>query len=175
MRQLSFKGFLYQYVQALSQSTTNDIRLLAAEVPNNYRLVEPLVLYAASVNKREHLKRNAKDSYLKEKASLIPDNMSWNGIISMLECEDNKIPREFHKIYKSYLSIRDKQKSTNHTKSLVLKRTRELQKEKGITTYRLYTDLKLNHGNVHTYIKNGDVSKVSLEVAESILEYLKTA
>ena len=175
MRQLTFKGFLHQYVRALSQSETTNIKRLAAEVPDNYRLVEPLVLYAASINKQEVLKRYAEDRFLAERVSMLPDAVSWSDIESLLEQVDIGIPDGFHKVYRSYKCIRDNQKSTNHTKLLVLKRTRELQHEKRITTYRLYTDLKLNHGNVHAYIKIGDVSKVSLEVADRILDYLETA
>ena len=46
MRQLTFKGFLKQYVNELSFCRTNKIRLLADEAPNgNYRLVEPLTAF----------------------------------------------------------------------------------------------------------------------------------
>ena len=47
-----------------------------------------------------------------------------------------------------------------------------LQQEKNVSTYRVYTDLGLNHGNVNAYLKYGDISNVSLEVAEKVLEYL---
>jgi len=60
MRKLTFKGFLRQYVNELSYCRTNDIRSLVKEVPECiYRLVEPLVLYAISVNKDKYLRRVA--------------------------------------------------------------------------------------------------------------------
>ena len=62
MRQLTFKGFLYQYVRAVGKHNTNDIKVLADEVSNNKRLVEPLILYAMSLRKQEYLQRVAHDS-----------------------------------------------------------------------------------------------------------------
>ena len=173
MRQLSFKGFLYQYVRALSKQDTNNIKVLAEEAPCNYRLVEPLVLYALSVDKRECLQRNAKDSNLINAFQRF-NSYSWEDVVSLLKSNDKSVPNEFHKVYRCFLVECDKQKAVDHTKTLLLNRTKDIQKQKGITTYRLYTDLKLNHGNIHAYIKNGDVSKVSLEVAERVFEYIKT-
>jgi len=161
-------------VRALSKINTNDIRVLIGEVPDNYRLTEPLVLYTLSVNKCDCFLRTAKDPHLLSAFRAV-EEMSWDDVLSLLKCEDKRLTNEFHKVYRSYKSIRDKQKHVNHTKSLVLNRIRELQNKKNVTTYRLYTDLGLNHGNVHAYIKNGDVSKVSLEVAENILTYLEAA
>ena len=40
------------------------------------------------------------------------------------------------------------------------------------TNYRIYTDLKLNPGNVNSWLKNGDSSKVSYRNAERILNYV---
>jgi len=174
MRQLTFKGFLYQYVRAFTKLNTNDIRLLAREVPNNKRLVEPLVLYSLAVNKHECLQRNARDEHLVSALQKFK-GMKWDNFISLLETKDSTVPNEFRKVYRSYLAERDKQKALDHSKHLRLKRTKELQQKKGITTYRLYTALRLNHGNVNAYIKNGDVSKVSLDVADKILGYLETA
>jgi len=128
-----------------------------------------------SVNKRDCLQRTAKDSHLVSAFQRFSHIADWNDIVALLESRDESIPNEFHKIYRSYLSERGKQKATDHTKSLVLNRIRKLQQEKKVSTYRLYTDLNLNHGNVHAYIKNGDVSKVSLDVADRILSYLEAA
>lgn len=173
MRQLTFKGFLRQYVREMSNLNTNDIKRLADKVPQNYRLIEPLILYALSENKHSHLKRAAKDNQLKQAISYFPDSISWEDVVCSLENHDKDIPYEFQKTYNSYVSIRDRYKAKSHTKVLMLNRTRQIQREKKISAYRVYTDLKLNHGNVNDYLKNGDVNKVSLEVAERVLEYLE--
>jgi hypothetical protein len=176
MRQLTFKGFLHRYVRELSnlKSKTNDIRLLANEASYNSSLVEPLVLYALSVGKYEHLLQVAVDPYLQSACQRF-FGMSWEEVVLLLHENNIYVPNEFRKVYRSYVWTRDKQKHEDHTKLLMLNRTRELQSQKNVTTYRLYTDLKLNHGNVHAYIKNGNVSKVSLDVAEVILAYLEAA
>jgi hypothetical protein len=174
MRLLTFKGFLHRYVRELSnlKSKTNDIKLLANEASYNSSLVEPLVLYALSVGKYEHLLRVAVDPHL-QRACQRFFGMNWEEVVLLLHDNNISVPNEFRKAYRSYVWTRDKQKHADHTKSLMLNRTRELQSQKNVTTYRLYTDLKLNHGNVHDYIKNGNVSKVSLDVAEIILTYLE--
>jgi len=156
----------------MAKKNTNDIKLLANEVFNNKRLAEPLILFALSVNKQECLRRVAKDNHLTFEMQKLADT-SWNNVIVLLKNNDSFLSDNFHKVYRSYLVERDKQKAINHSKSLRLKRTRELQRKKGITTYRLYTDLRLNHGNVHAYIKNGSLNKVSLNVADKILDYLE--
>ena len=51
MRELTFVGFLSRYVRELSMSGTNSISKLAREAAtNNYRLREPLLLYALSTD-----------------------------------------------------------------------------------------------------------------------------
>ena len=175
MRKLTFKGFLHQYVRALSASGTNDIILLACEVPDNYRLAEPLVLYAIAVNKRSRLNRAATDAHLQKLMSCFPDNMSWDDVLFALEHNAESYPYEFRKVYNSYVAVRDRQKADSHTKALMLERSRQLQKEKGVTSYRVYTDLHLNHGNINAYLNNGDVDKVGVNVAEKVLDYLINA
>ena len=49
----------------------------------------------------------------------------------------------------------------------------QLQKEKGVSTYRLYTDLSLNPGNLNAFLKHGDCSKVSLSTARRAVQHLQ--
>jgi len=156
----------------MSDYGTSDIRRLANETSRNYRLVAPLVLYAASVEKLPYLRSVAKDDYLLGAAAQFLENVSWKDIVSKLENDCETIPLHYRKVYRSYVCINDRQKAVDHTKLLMYERIKELQVEKSVSTYRLYTDLGLNHGNVNAYIKHGDVSKVSLGVAEKVLEYL---
>ena len=50
----------------------------------------------------------------------------------------------------------------------------ELQRKKKLTNYRLYTDLKLNPGNVNAWLKHNDSSKMSLDCARQIYQYAKS-
>ena len=177
MRQLTFNGFLRQYVKGLSFSNTTNIRLLAEEVPEgNYRLVEPLVLYALSIDKSEYLRRIAKDSLLITEAFRF-DGMTISNVAYLLECELKNetviVPYNYIKVYQSYNYYKDKQKHQNHTKTLIRDRINELIQQKHISVYRVYTDLELNQGCVHAYIKNGNVKGIGLNTARQILEYLK--
>ena len=52
MRELTFRGFLTQYVKQLAAEKTNSLYKLAAEAgSNNPRLREPLLLYAVYTQK----------------------------------------------------------------------------------------------------------------------------
>ena len=120
MRKLTFKGFLHKYVKELSYCKTNDIRSLGKEVPErNYRLVEPLVLYALSVGKDDYLRRVAEDSFLMSEAFRF-ENMTFDDVELFLKCEFESelsaLPFNYIKIYQSYVYFRDKQKNQNHTK-----------------------------------------------------------
>ena len=59
-------------------------------------------------------------------------------------------------------------------KELIHRRVLELQKKKKLTNYRLYTDLKLNPGNVNAWLKHNDSSKMSLDCARQIYKYAKS-
>ena len=179
MRQLTFKGLLRQYVRELSYCGKNDIRLLAREVPErSYRLVEPLVLYAVSVNQGDYLRRVAEDSFLLAEAFRF-EGMSLSEVVSLLEYEleneTGEVPHNYMKVYRSYIYFRDKQKNQNHTKMLIRNRINDLRLQKNISVYRIYTDLNLNHGCVHAYIKNGNVEGIGLKTVGQILEYVKAA
>jgi len=128
-----------------------------------------------SVNKLSYLYRVARDAHLLALINSFPNQMKWDDVLCVLESDDKSYPYELRKVYNSYVSVRDRQKAAKHTKALMLEHSRRLQKEKGVTAYRVYTDLRLNHGNVNAYLKNGDVSKVGIEVAERVLEYLTDA
>ena len=54
-------------------------------------------------------------------------------------------------------------------------KVKRLQEKKGAANYRIYTDLRLNLGNLNTWLKHGDSDKVSLETARRTLRYVETA
>lgn len=51
-------------------------------------------------------------------------------------------------------------------------RITETIKLKNITNYRIYTNLNLNLSNANMFLKNGDVSKVSLDTTKQILQFV---
>ena len=55
---------------------------------------------------------------------------------------------------------------------MMFQRIAQLQQEKEITNYAVYKALNLNPGNTNAFLKNGDVSKLSLDTVRRILEYV---
>ena len=78
------------------------------------------------------------------------------------------------KVWRSYCSVRDAVLADNDTKELIHRRVLELQQKKKLTNYRIYTDLKLNPGNVNAWLKHNDSSKMSLDCARQIYKYAKS-
>ena len=81
--------------------------------------------------------------------------------------------KPLHKVWRSYQAVHSRLQSDAHTKELIRIRILLLQKEKRITNYRLYTDLRLNPGNINAWLKHGDGNKVSLAHARQMLQYLR--
>ena len=119
MRKLTFEGFLKQYVAELSGVQTASIHKLADRMTENPRLKEPLFLYALAQ------------------------------MLLLLEKQSPELPEGYWKVWRSYCSVRDAVLADNDTKELIHRRVLELQEKKKLTNYRLYTDLKLNPGNVN--------------------------
>ncbi len=155
MRELTFKGFLKMYIKDLSDENTLCITKLHQEAKSNYRLREPLLLYSHMISYA-----NMSDSYLSR----------FSDVEKALK--NDLMTEEYQKVYRSYLAKKNRMSSENHTKLLLRQRILEIQKAKGITNYRVYADLKLNPGNINDYLKNGNPTKVSLQVAQEIFDYL---
>ena len=175
MRQLTFKGYLHQYVRTLSNAKTNGLYQLAYEAAtNNPRLREPLLLYALFSNKEEVLLKAIKDNKLYLEYTYYLEKYNAQTMEQALINCDNTLPERLTRVYQSYLVIRNKVQNENHTKLLMHNRILKLQKEKRVSTYRIFTDLNLNHGNVNAFLKHGDCSKLSLAKVRSTLEYLES-
>lgn len=175
MRRLTFCGFLKDYVKKLSLSNSNDFYKLAAEVRQNFRLFEPLFLYALSTGKIELLLKATKDQELHEQFVQLANMINFNVHDVDWEEQTRNLGERYSKVYRSYVSVRDMPETKNNTKLLMHNRIVQLQAEKKISNYRLYSDLKLNPSNVNAFIKNADTKKLSLANARKILEYLKNA
>ena len=91
-----------------------------------------------------------------------------------LEKQSPELPEGYLKVWRSYCSVRDAALADNDTKELIHRRVLELQQKKKLTNYRLYTDLKLNPGNVNAWLKHNDSSKMSLDCARQIYKYAKS-
>ena len=173
MRELTFKGYLEKYVRRLSMSNTNSIYRLTNEVKDNHRLRYPLLLYALCAGKVDLLLKSTKDDALLRKYTEIAERYTWHTMLKALELGDDSLDKNYLKAYNSYLRKRDMQKTNTESKMLMHEKIKRLQDAAKVSNYRIYTDLRLNAGNVNAYIKNGDTSKVSLDTARRIVAYLE--
>lgn len=173
MRALTFKGFLTQYVRQLSHQNTLSLHKLSAEAASdNPRLREPLLLYAMFSGKLDLLLAVTHESLL-EYYTVLVSQYTVEQITSLLDKGSPLLAMEYHKVWHSYLNRRDQLQADNHTKALMRKKVQRLQQENGVTNYRIYTDLKLNPGNLNAWLKHGDGNKVSLDTARMALRYVE--
>lgn len=175
MRQLSFQSFLKRTLRDLSMDGNTAVFQLAKELPENPRLLEPLCLYAATLKEetRAHLLQKYPvlgNEYAKNSILMAPANQLEAKLEAM---EDSG--NTYRKLWNSYVSVRDRQEADNHTKLLIHTRIRKLQQDKGISNYRVYTDLHLNPGNLNAFLTRRNCDKVSLNTARLVLQYLRKA
>lgn len=175
MRELTFRGFLTQYVRQLSVNETNSLYKLAAEASKtNPRLREPLFLYALYSQKQDVLLLATKDLALRADYDRLVSRYTVPAMTELLEQTSSELPVEYHKVWHSYQSRKNRCQANNHTKELMRQKVKRLQMRTGVTNYRIYTDLKLNPGNLNAWLKYGDSEKVSLETARRVLRYMES-
>ncbi len=171
MRKLTFKGFLSQYVKKLSYTNTMDLKRLADEAAtSNARLCAPLVLYAVAAGRENQLM-----SFLQNTPNAIDMckmllDFSKDNLEERLK--NGLAPDEYTKAWNSFLAARDAPKRDNDLKGAMRKKILSIQKEKHCSNYRVYTDLHLNPGNINSWLKNGDCTKVSYHTAEQVMNYV---
>lgn len=176
MRELTFKGFLAQYVKQLSKQDTNGLYKLAEEAgSDNPRLREPLFLYALYTQRVDVLLRASKAPLLHSEYRQMAEQYTVDTMTELLQQGSAQLPAEYHKVWRSYCSQKNKGLADNHTKELMRQKVKRLQERNGVTNYRIYTDLKLNPGNLNAWLKHGDSEKVSLETARTTLRYVESA
>ena len=171
MRELTFLGFLTEYVRSLSKAGTASVFALAEEASNdNPRLREPLLLYAFASGKKDLLLRAAKRFSLEGFYEPVLIVLSENDINTVFE--KGLLPEGYKKVWRSYIAKKNSQYTDDMTKELMRNKILRLQKQRGITNYRLYTDLKMNPGNLNAWLKHGFGNKISLDGARDVLNYL---
>lgn len=173
MRELTFRGFLTEYVRSLSYANSTSVQRLAKEAAEeNPRLREPLLLYAVFSGKPELLVQASMKYGMDPQYTALLSQYNASSMEEALNA-GNVLPEEYTKVWKSYQSRKNRLVADNHTKELMRQRVRKLQDQHGITNYRIYTELGLNPGNLNAWLKHGDSNKVSLETARSVLQFTK--
>lgn len=174
MRELTFEGFLKKYVQSLSVSGSTSVFKLAREATtDNPRLREPLLLYALYTDKADLLFRATKGTELGAQYYALLHSYTKQQMTRALKQSSESLPREYLKVWKSYYTRSHKHETENEVKALVREQVLREQKARGFSTYRLYTDLHLNAGNLNAWLRTGDDTKVSLTAAKRTLDYAR--
>ena len=176
MRQLTFKGFLAQYIKALSMQKSMRLHSLVPEAATaNPRLREPLFLYALYFNKMQVLlSAVAKYDELGEEYREMAQKYTAASMKDALQSEFSELAERYQKVYQSYCSIASRQQTEEQKKALIRTRIVQRQREQNISSYRICKELKLNVGNANAFLNKGDTTKVSAETAREILEYVST-
>lgn len=173
MRELTFKGFLTQYVRSLSALETNSLYKLASEAgTDNPRLKEPLLLFAVCSEKQEVLLHAAKNAPFYPEYQRL-SQYSAEKFTELLASGSQELPAEYHKVWRTYQNRKNRVQADGHTKELMRQKIKRLQEKSGVTNYRIYTDLKLNPGNLNAWLKHGNCGKVSLDTARKTLKYVE--
>ena len=174
MRELTFKGFLAQYVKQLSKYNTNSLYKLAEEAgSDNPRLKEPLFLFALYSGKQTVLLQAAKEESLFSEYQKMFSQYNADQMTRLFEESASVLPNEYHKVWRSFQTQKNRGQSEDHTKGLMRQKVRRLQEQCGVSNYRIYTALKLNPGNVNAWLKHGCAEKVSLTTARAVLHYVE--
>ena len=173
MRALTFKGFLTQYVKELSQSNTLNMNLLVRETETNYRLRAPLVLYAVASEKASHLSRLLPISDNTGEMRRMLAKLSADNMEQLLQTE--QVPEEYRKVWTAFNVVKGAPGRDRMLKDAMRSKVLQLQNACHCSNYRIYTDLKLNPGNVNCWLKYGDRCKVSYPTAERIVNYVLSA
>ena len=155
----------------LSYAGTIDLSVLAGEATrDNLRLRAPLLLYATKWGKVQLLKTHLlKLDGAEELLNMLSFLEQRNVEVALA---NNELPEEYLKVWNSYKVRRDKPKNEDELIEAMRKKIIQLQQAKKCSNYRLYTDLKLNPGNINSWLKNGDSSKLSYRTASKIITYV---
>jgi len=119
MRELTFTGFLKSYVRALSAAETNSLYKLTKEAADeNPRLREPLLLYAKFTDNTDVLLRAAKKTALYSEYKNLANRYDKAGFEAALQNASSPLPEEYKKVWRSYLSKKNRLQMITIRKSL---------------------------------------------------------
>jgi len=176
MRQLTFRGYLDSYVRYLAGRDTRALSQLAALARTEPRLTEPLLLWAV---KKGHAARLSK--LLAGQSDLVCELKTLMALErggrleSALAAEHPQLRPEYSKVWRSYVARRDAPARDAQLKLEARRRVLALEFVKGVTRYRMAKDLGLNPGNLHAFLAQVNPSKLSLDRALELVNYLEAA
>lgn len=174
MRQLTFKGFLGAYAQDLASRRTRSLSRLLAEVQREPRLMEPLLLWAVVREDGDRMRHLLADQpTLQAELASLASLHDRGRLERALEKGGHALRPEYAKVWTSYVARRDAHDRDEDLKSDARKQVLVLERSKGVTRYQMAKDLGLNPGNLHAFLAQGNMRKLSLDRANGLVRYLR--
>jgi len=168
MRTLTLKGFLRRYLKELSATSNLRLSHLVADLlAGNARLAEPLFWYATMNGDDDRLQSLLRGSGWER------DYFRFREAFRDHPHDPSVLGVRYAKLYKSYLSVRDRRESEKRLKELMRKRLLKAVQSGDITMYRLCRTLDLNEGNLFAFLKQGNLNAMSLEKARAMVELVR--
>lgn len=165
MRQLTLSGFLSEYVKSLSECNSLNIhRLINEAYGGNHRLREALILYCFYSDKSDILLKYLNDTDRKEFAFIV---------MLLKNNRTADLPADFAKVLNSYKRRVGMKDNDDNIKRLMLDKIIMLKEQKKVTNYRIYKDLNINAGNFNDFVKNRNLSRLSLSKSREVYNYLQ--
>ena len=169
MRELTFKGYLLSQLQQLSGFDSTSLYAFSQMAGSNARLKDALSLYLVM-----YTEDNLRDKLLKKYDYM---NSSCDRLSGINECNlDSYLSAdglsEYKTVFDNYQYQCNKKKNEDKLKLMMYEKIFTVKEKKNVSNYRIYKSLNLNHGNVNSFLKNGDASKVSLDTVRRILAFV---
>lgn len=175
MRELTLKGYLESYVPYLAGEDTLALARLARHLPEEPRLVAPMLLWAVVTGRGDRLHKLLQDEDQRRELGVLMSLQSASRLESALAEEDPRLRPEYSKTWRSYVARRDATRRDAELKLEARRRVLDLAAQKGVTRYRMARDLGLNDGNLHAFLVQGKPSALSLARVFDLVEYLEAA
>lgn len=175
MRQLTLKGYLESYVPYLAGEDTLALARLARHLPEEPRLVAPMLLWAAVDGRGDRLFKWLQSEDQRRELELLMSLQSASLLEAALADEDPRLPPEYAKTWRSFVARRDATRRDADLKLEARKRVLDLASEKGVSRYRMARDLSLNDGNLHAFLVQGKPNALSLKRVFDLVEYLEAS
>lgn len=176
MRRLTFAGYLKSYVPYLADSESLALPRIWECTAKHPRATEPLLLLAAVTGRSSALAAQVSPKpTLAAELVLLAELTETGQLESALADADPRLRPEYFKAWRSYVVRRDAHLRDADLKQLARQRALELEAKRSVTRYRVAKDLGLNPGNLHAFLSQGNVTKLSLDHAYELVEYLEAA
>ena len=176
MRQLTWAGYLKTYVPYLADTRSQAMSRLAEQARMRPRATEPLLLLAATTGRAQELSRHIQDRpNLLAELRLLDELVREDQLEAALANEDSRLRPEYAKTWRSFVVRRDTVRRDARLKQVARDRVLALETSREVTRYRMAKDLGLNPGNLHAFLSQGNLSKLSLARAYQLVDYLEAA